>query len=252
MKGKQTVLNLGHRGAPEAAPENTIPAFLKAMEAGAHGVELDVHLSRDGETIVIHNRTVDKTTDGSGPVSGRTLSELKSLDAGTWFSAEFAGTRLPTLEETVIALPREAFINIETKSGAVAGTALEKKVAEAINRFGLHDRVIVSSFNPLSLARIKKIDRRIETGQLYMPLFPALPPTSPVHLFKPDALHPHYKKVSAAYVAKARARGYRVNVWTVNTRIEMEQMLDLGVDGIITNRPDLLSELLRERGEGTF
>lgn len=241
------ILNLGHRGFPEEAPENTVPAFIKAMEAGAHGIELDVHLSSDGALVVIHNRTVDKTTDGSGQVSRLTLAELKTLDAGTWFSPEFNGTRISTLEETIEVLPKEAFINIEIKSSALTGSALEQKVSAVIENYRLYGRVIVSSFNPFSLLRIKKFNPRIPVGMLYIPILSVLPRFNLINLIKPEALHPYYKKVNAAYMSRARSRGYQVNVWTVNTLTEMEKMLNLGVDGIITNRPDILSQLLRER-----
>ncbi len=241
------ILNLGHRGAPERAPENTIPAFLKAMEAGADGVELDVRLSRDGAVVVMHNCTVDKTTDGRGRVSERTLAELKTLDSGSWFSPDFTGTRIPTLEEVLEILPKDAYINIETKSRAVTGALLEQKVAALIECHRLYDRAIVSSFNPFSLIRIKRMNRRIPVGMLYLPVVPVLPRFNLINLIKPEALHPYYKKVSAAYMTQARARGYRVNVWTVNTSADMEKMLDLRVDGIITNRPEILHRLLRER-----
>lgn len=244
------VLNLGHRGFPEKAPENTTPAFVKAMEAGAHGIELDVRLSSDGALVVIHNRTVDQTTDGRGQVSRLTLAELKALDAGAWFSPEFAGTRISTLEETIEALPKNAFINIEIKSSAVTGSALEQKVSAVINSHSLYGRVIVSSFNPFSLVRIKKMNRRIPVGMLYLPILPVLPRFNLLNLIKPEALHPHYKKVNAAYMAQARFQSYRVNVWTVNTLAEMKKMLDMGVDGIITNRPDILDQLLQGKVDG--
>jgi glycerophosphoryl diester phosphodiesterase len=242
------VLNLGHRGASEAAPENTIPAFVKALEQGASGIELDVRLSADNAVVVIHNRTVDKTTDGSGPVSSLTLARLKTLDAGSWFSPEYSGTLLPTLEETIESLNQEAFINIEIKSGSLIDTRVEKKVAGIINRYNLYGRTVVSSFNPLSLLRIRKIDRRIPVGLLYLPAAPGLLVLGPLNLIAPDALHPYYKKLTPSYVVRAQAKGYRVNVWTVNSREDMERMLELGVDGIITDRPELLARVLEERG----
>ncbi len=241
-------LNLGHRGAPEAAPENTIPSFTAALEAGADGVELDVRLSRDGVVVVMHDRTVNKTTSGKGPVSRKTLAELKALDAGSKFSPAYAGTSVPTLEEAIAALPQHAFINIETKSSAPAGHLLEQKVADLVSGYDLYHRVIVSSFNPFSLALLKQIDSRIPVGLLYLPVL-RLDRRCLLNRFKPEALHPHYSIVNSRYMSRARARGYKVYAWTVNSAAKMMELLDLGVDGIITNRPDLLSKLLRERGQ---
>jgi len=242
----QHFLNLGHRGAPEIAPENTIPSFAAALEAGADGVELDVRLSRDGAVVVMHNRTVNKTTDGKGPVSKKTLAELKALDAGVKFSPAYAGTPVPTLEEAIAALPKHAFINIETKSGALAGYLLEQKVAALVSGYDLYRMVIVSSFNPFSLARLKQIDGRIPVGLLYLP-FLRLDRRCLLNRFKPEALHPHYSMVNSKFMSRARARGYKVYAWTVDAAAKMMELLDLGVDGIITNRPDLLRKLLRER-----
>ncbi|MEW5786121.1 MAG: glycerophosphodiester phosphodiesterase family protein, partial [Bacillota bacterium] len=243
------VLNWGHRGAPEAAPENTLSAFTAAVALGAHGVELDVMLSADGEIVVIHDYVLDKTTDGTGPVKDYELAELKRLDAGSWFSDEFAGERIPTLQEVIDALDRSVFLNIEIKSESPATDGLEEAVVQAIARNDLYERVIVSSFNPISLLRVKLADKRIDVGLIYAPdLASYLSEGWFIPILRPEALHPRFDMVDEEYMAWAHKKGFRVNVWTVDEAADMARLLDLGVDGIITNRPEIVQQLLAERG----
>ena len=239
------VLIWGHRGAPEAAPENTISAFQAAVSQGAHGVELDVMFSSDGEIVVIHDYTLDKTTDGSGPVKDYSLAELKRLDAGSRFSEEFSGEPIPTLQEVIDALDSSVFLNIEIKSETPATDGLEKAVAHTVAQNNLYDRVIVSSFNPISLIRVKMADKRIDVGLIYAPdLANYLSEGWFVPILRPEALHPRFDMVDEDYMEWARKKGFQVSVWTVNETEDMKRMLDLGVDSIITDRPDSLKQLL--------
>jgi len=238
-------LVFAHRGAKAVAPENTIPAFLKAIEMGADGVELDVQFSADGALVVIHNMTLDETTNGHGRVTAHTLEELKELDAGSWFSPEFAGTRLCTLEEALDAIGDRLLINIEMKSFSMGDDGMAEQVAEIIQRRDLYDQVIVSSFNPFALRRLKKADSRIETGLLYAPDLPIYLSRAWLRPWaRPDALHPEYVMVDEAYMRWAQKKGYPVNVWTVNEPEDMRRMIDLGVNIIITDYPDRLLDLL--------
>lgn len=244
----RAISNMGHRGASEAAPENTIAAFIAAAELGAHGVELDVMLSGDGEVVVIHDYTLDRTTDGNGLVKEHSLAELKRIDAGSWFSADFAGEKIPTLQEVIDALDPAVLLNIEIKSESPATDGLEKAVVDVIARNNLYGRVLVSSFNPISLLRVKLADRRIPVGLLYMADLPVyLSQGWFIPILLPEALHPSYDLVDKAYMEWAHRKGFKVNVWTVDEAVDMERMIDLGVDGIITNRPELLTQILEER-----
>jgi len=239
------VLNLGHRGAREVAPENTLASFLKAIELGADGVELDVMLSRDGQVVVIHDSSVDRTTDGTGRVNELSLAELKALDAGSWFSGEYAGERIPTLDEVMDALPSESVINIELKSLSPFDHKLVTSVGRIVERHGRRDRVIISSFNPLLLWRTVRLDPAYQTGLLSaqsLPVFLRDGWLAP--LVHAAALHPEYQQVSPAYVRRARLRGYHLNVWNANQIDQFRTLMDLGVDSIITDRPDRLSLLL--------
>jgi glycerophosphoryl diester phosphodiesterase len=233
-------LNFAHRGASRDAPQNTLAAFRLAREMGVDGVELDVQVSKDGEAVVIHDFTVDATTDGQGAVKDKTLAELKELDAGSWFDARFAGERIPTLEEVIVEVGHQLVLNIELKARAFGSAHLVAEVVRLIEDHGLVQRVILSSFNPLALCRVKRLNHRIPTGLLYYFDLPAhLLRALLLFLTEPDALHPEKHLVTQEYMRWAKERGYRVNVWTVDEPAEMERLIALGVDGIITDHPDL-------------
>jgi glycerophosphoryl diester phosphodiesterase len=263
------VLNFAHRGASHDAPENTLAAFRLALEMGADGVELDVQASRDGEAVVIHDFTVDATTDGQGAVKDKTLAELKELDAGCWFDATptkrcpepveglaFTGQRVPTLQEVIIVLGHQLLLNIELKARMFGSADLALRqssglVAEVVRLIEDHNlvhRVIVSSFNPFALHRVKRLNPHVSTGLLYLFDLPANPVRALlVAPADPDALHPQKRLVNQKYMDWAKERGYRVNTWTVDAPGEMKRLIALGVDGIITNRPDVLREILENR-----
>ncbi|HHW48137.1 MAG TPA: glycerophosphodiester phosphodiesterase, partial [Clostridiaceae bacterium] len=160
---------IAHRGAPKHAPENTIAAFRKALELGAEGIELDVHLSADGHLVVIHDEKVDRTSDGKGLVKEKTLEELKALDFGSWFSKEFKGETIPTLDEVLELLKSwTGIINIEIKGGSVFYPNIEEKVVRKIEKLKIEEKIIISSFNHYSLVEIKKLNPKIKTGILYV------------------------------------------------------------------------------------
>lgn len=242
-------LNLAHRGASGHAPQNTLAAFLLAAEMGADGIELDVHLSADGKAVVIHDDTVDATTNGHGRVSQMTLAELKALDAGSWFAPNFAGEGIPTLEEVFETVGHRLLINVEIKvEKGHHPPEQEAETVRLIEDHGLVDRVIISSFNPVSLRRVRKLNPHIALGLLYAQaetnLFPFIATLMGTRY---KALHPQFTLVNPQYMQKARDRGLYVNVWTVNKAQDMHSMLALGVDAIITNYPDTLRDVLKRQ-----
>jgi len=242
---RDRVLNFAHRGASHGAPQNTLAAFRLAREMGADGVELDVQTSRDGEVVVIHDFTVDATTDGQGRVADKTLAELRELDAGSWFDARSAGQRIPTLQEVIVEVGHQLLLNIELKVKGVRNAGLVAEVVRLIEDHNLVHRVVVSSFNPFPLRQVKKLNPRINTGLLYFFDLPVhLVRSSLTFLADPDALHPEKRLVNQEYADWAKERGYRVNVWTVDEPAEMKRLVALGVDSIITNHPDVLREVL--------
>ncbi|MBC7264642.1 MAG: glycerophosphodiester phosphodiesterase [Chloroflexi bacterium] len=238
-------LIFGHRGAPEMAPENTLAAFEAARQMGADGVELDTLLTADGVPVVCHNLTVDKTTNGAGRIRDLTVKQIKTLDAGSWFHSSFTGERIPTLQEVLEWAGDDMLLNIELKSLSLRDEGLERAVLHLMYQYELTERVIISSFNPFAIRRVKMLDPGIQTGLLYAPALPMplrrawLRP-----LAHPNALHPHHTMVSPDYLQWARNRGYRVNTWTVNEPAEMRRLTRLGVDIIITNQPDVLHKVL--------
>lgn len=246
------VLNIAHRGASAVAPPNTLAAFRKAAELGADGIELDVHLSADGVPVVIHDFTVDGTTDGTGRVRDLPLAALRELDAGSRFDPAFAGERIPTLEEVFAEVGDRLLINVELKS--MPGNeypGMEEAVAGLIRRFGLTERVLVSSFNPLALRRFRKVAPEVPIGFLYetaplsrlAQLLAALLPG-----LRPQALHPHWSLVGPETVRRAHRRGRKVVVWTVDEPEAMARLSGWGVDAIITNYPDRLAAILLDPG----
>lgn len=239
-------LNIAHRGARDIAPENTLAAFQAALDAGADGIELDVTRCATGEIVVLHDDTVDRTTDGAGPVRMLPYAAVRELDAGSWFDARFADERIPALTEVLEAVGGRLRINIEIKGRSWRDDGIEVEIAAMARARGLAQTVIISSFNPWALARMKRVAPELACALLYAS--PSLRldagPLAARYLLKAEALHPHLKLVTPSYMARAQRYGLRVNAWTVNEEAEMQRLIALGVDGIITDHPARLRQLL--------
>jgi glycerophosphoryl diester phosphodiesterase len=254
-------VNLAHRGASSLAPENTIEAFRLAVEAGAGGLELDVHLTRDGHVVVLHDATVDRTTDGEGPVSEMTLEELRAFDAGHNFSPDGGpsrpyrgrGVRVPILEEVLREFPGVA-VNIDIKAGR---PGIEAAVLGVLREADALGRVLVVSTTHATVKRFRKISgghvstgaSKWETGVFYL-----LSRLRLDRLVRPayDALqvplrHRGITLVTSRFIRATHDSGLRVDVWTINQADEMRRLLDLGADAIMTDRPRTLAEVLGER-----
>jgi glycerophosphoryl diester phosphodiesterase len=232
-----------HRGFSGAAPENTLSAFEKAVEAKADGVELDVHLSRDGHVIVMHDETVDRTTDGTGWIKDMTLAKLKQLDNGSWFHPSFQNEPVPTLGEVLERLegvPVE--INIELKNGIIRYPGLEQKVIAEVERFHVQGRVILSSFRHESLLAVKQARPGMQTGALYA--CGMVDPWVYAKYLGVDAVHPHHLAVTTGMIDGCHRHGIRVRPYTVNEEKEMKRLMDAGADAVITNYPDRMRKLL--------
>ncbi|MGH7411421.1 MAG: glycerophosphodiester phosphodiesterase family protein, partial [Candidatus Methylomirabilis sp.] len=151
-------LNIAHRGASALAPENTMAAFEKAIELGADVIELDLHLTRDGELVVIHDDTLDRTTDGRGPVHGRSLEEIRRLDAGRWFGQAFAGERIPTLSEVLDRFAGKIPLALEVKAGSAFFPGIEERLVSALRHHSAVEQTAVASFDHFALKRLKEIE----------------------------------------------------------------------------------------------
>lgn len=238
---------IAHRGASYHAPENTLAAFQVAIQQGADAIELDAKLSRDQQVVVIHDQTVDRTTDGSGNVDEFTLSELKRLDAGGWFGDKFTGERIPTLDEVFACLGEEASINVELTNYASPLDPLPEKVADLVESRGLTDRVLFSSFNPLALIRIRRCLPRAATALLAYRGRAGAWARGPLSALIPhQALHPHHSDVTPRLIDRAHAKHLRVHAYTVNEEEEMSRLLRLATDGVFTDDP-LLGLRVRTR-----
>lgn len=229
-----TPLIIGHRGASAGAPENTLAAFALALEQGADGVELDVQFSADGQIVIIHDATVDRTTNGTGRVADLTLAQLQALDAG-------AGQTIPTLDELFEAFGPSLLYNIEIKDLGWRDHHLELAVADRIAAYHLERQVLVSSFNPLSVRRARRcLTRATLVGMIRQPRWLRWA----YRLAGGEADHPHYAMVDEGYMAWARRHGYRVHVWTVDDPAGAQRLAALGVHGIITNQPGRIRQSL--------
>jgi glycerophosphoryl diester phosphodiesterase len=236
-------LIFGHRGASHYAPMNTIPAFEMAAELGADGVELDVHRSVDGHAVVVHDFTVDATTDGTGEVAQMTLADLRNLDAGSWKASHYAGVRIPTLDEVFEAIGQRLFINVEIKSTALRSDGIEQLVADGIRRHNLVDRVVVSSFNPLALRRFHRVLPEALIGYLVSDELPFFVGWFAIGMTY-HAYHPNERMLTPALIEKYKARGHWINTWTVNDPARARALAALKLDALITDQPDVIREAL--------
>ena len=255
-------VNFAHRGDSTRAPEHTLEAFRKAIEAGAGGLELDVHLTRDGHIVVIHDPSVDRTTDGTGVVAGMALAELREVDAGHRFSYDAGrtnpyrgrGLRVPTLAEVLEAFPGVA-INIDIKE---IQPGEEAAVLKVLRGSGAEGRSLVVSEHHAVVRRVRGLSGgRVATGasRLEIAVFYLASALRLEGLLNPgyEALQvPVYygglTLVTRRFVEAAHARGVRVDAWTVNDPAEMHRLLDLGVDVVMTDFPERLAGVLAERG----
>lgn len=221
-------LKIGHRGAKAYEPENTILSFKRALELGVNAVELDVRMTKDGEIIVIHDAEVDRTTNGKGLVKELTLNEIKKLSTEK-------GEKIPTLEEALDFLDRKVRILIEIKE---VGT--EEKVLDIVRRKGLEDNVIIISFYEEALRRTRELSGTVKMGLIYVrhkdPIGAALS-------LRAQYLLPMYKFIYPSLVRKAHEKGLKIIAWTINTREEASEYARMGVDGIASDKPDILKDL---------
>jgi glycerophosphoryl diester phosphodiesterase len=247
-KGKFPVMVIAHRGFSGAAPENTLAAFRKAIDVGSDMIELDIQLSKDGKIVVIHDETLERATNGQGRVVDRTLQELKKIDAGARFRAEFSGERIPTLQEVLDLAKGRVPVNIEIKNpthGQYPITELADKALREVKKAGMIDGVIFSSFNPVSLEYIKKNEPRAWVAFLYHRPWNSVPEITGERRYQ--VLNLRNIHLTREKAGRIRKEGIKLNVYTVNKEEELEQFVKWGVDGIITNYPDRLIQILKAK-----
>jgi len=236
-----------HRGASGYAPENTLAAFELAAEMGAHGIEFDVQITKDGRLIIHHDRVLGRTEDATGAVEDWTFADLRALDVGSWFGNEYAGERMPTPEEIVEAVGDRLLLNFELINDSLHLNGVAPLLADLFRRMNLFDRAMISSFNPRSLWRVKKLEPRIAIGALWGAFEPwYLRSGWWRRLLQPQALHPEHTLITPDLVRRAHARGQRVHAWTVNDEETARRLCGMGVDMIMGDYPDRLLNAMRE------
>lgn len=227
-----------HRGFSGEYPENTMLAFIKAEETGCDGIELDVQLTKDGVMVLIHDESIDRTSDGTGLVRDYTYQELLLFDFSGKFTDKFGVQRIPTFQEYLEWVKEKDIItNIELKNNVYYYTGLEEMVLEAVKKHGLIDRVLISSFNHVSVLKCRRLAPEIRTAFLTETSFGNA--GRYVSENGVDYYHPKRKWLTKEEIENCHKHGVEVNVWTVNTEEDLQNVQECGVDGIFTNYPEL-------------
>lgn len=243
---------IAHRGANHFAPQNTLPAFQKAVELGAQGVENDVHLTKDGVVVICHNYDIDETSNGSGFIHEHSYEDLLRYDFGSYFSPDFANTKIPTLAEFFDVCRSMEILNVEIKTPLQKNSDIAKRTIEITKQFGLLDKLLISSFDADTLLACKEIDKTVRTALLYSINPKECPhlaeinddPVAFAHKIDVQALHPFAMFLSEEYVESCHADGIRVNPWTINDEHFIRLTQEYGCDGIITDLPDVAKQII--------
>lgn len=252
VDSKDNPFVIAHRGGAKLAPENTLASFKNAIRLGADMIEIDIHLSKDSEIIVIHDDSLNRTTNGTGNIKDLTLEEIKKYDAGSWFGENFKNEKVPTLAETFKTINGKAKLLIEIKDGDEKYPGLEKKLVESIKKHKVSDWVIIQSFNKSSILRIKKINPKLVTYYLmggnfddfYSEVSAKIENGETIEK-KFNGIAPHHSLLDKQKVKLLHNAGFGVFTFTVNKVEQMNEMIDIKVDGIITDIPDVLIDRLK-------
>lgn len=239
-------LVFAHRGASAHAPENTLAAFEMAIQQKADYIELDAKLTRDQQVVVIHDRTVERTTDGLGVVSDIPLAALRELNASHNFQTDFPRQAIPTLDEVFQLCRGNIRINIELSNYFTPFDHLPEMVADLINRYQEQDNLLVSAFHPVPLRKLHRLCPNIRLGFLARQGIQGYLSRGWLGraLVQYDALHPEKSDVTAGLVRTARKLSHKINPFTVNDPREMAKLISLGVDGLITDDPQLARQVI--------
>jgi glycerophosphoryl diester phosphodiesterase len=248
QSAKFPVLAIAHRGFSGRAPENTLTAFKKAIDLGVDMIEFDVLLSKDGQVVVIHDDMLNRTTNGKGKVADYTLNELKQLDAGSWFGTQFSGERIPTLKEVLELTRGQVFLNIELKKGDLGRYTMKDladRSLQEVERAGMLNQILFASFDPSAIDRVIERNPRIPVGLIHSQSW--VFPREVTGGRSISVLSCSGKVLTQTNISNAHKQGTKVMVWTLNTEEHMQHFLRMGVDGVITDYPDRLIEILQKK-----
>lgn len=235
--------NFAHRGFSGKYPENTLLAFKKAIEAGVDGIEFDVQITKDGELVIIHDETINRTSNGSGCVKDYTYEELLQYDFSAQYAGKFGKMKLPLLSEYFELVKDTKIIsNIELKNSVYDYEDMEQKVYDLINKYNLKDRVIISSFNHESVMRMKKIDQSIKCG--FLADCWLIEPGKYTRSYGIDCFHPAGYYLTKKKVEAIHADGIEINVWLGKEPMDYKELIDMGIDVLISNDPDVVKEII--------
>ena len=234
-------IRIAHRGASGTAPENTLAAFKKAIEIGVDAVELDLHGSADGEVVVIHDSSLDRTTDHGGPVNQTSLATIKRADAGGWFAREFVGEPVPTLAEALECIGKETIAVLEIKDPLIAEAVVAK-----VHETQSFDLTVIISFHTSVLRTVRALEPRIPTGWLIGSHNNHVPPEQlcqQLGELGSSLLNVNHQLITAAFAYEVRRRGIALWCWTVDDIVRMREMKAFGVQGITSNYPERFAKV---------
>lgn len=244
------VIVIAHRGASAYYPENTMAAFRGAAELGAEMIELDVLLSSDGIPVVFHDIKLDDHSSGQGLLSSCTLRQLRALDAGSWFDKRFAGVQIPTLEEVLDFAAGKIALNIELKTEAVTDQlsgGVEEKCLQLVKKYGMSKYILFSSFDYRAVVHLKSLDPNVSVALLYnQSTSKNRLPSELIGHYKADAFNVSYRQFNTERRTDLQKRGIPHFIYTVDRPNRMWKLLDAGVTGIFTNKPDLLKAIVNQ------
>ena len=234
------VMVIAHRGASSYAPENTLVAFDLALEMGVRHIELDVDFTSDGHIVVIHDDTVDRTTNGSGPVTSHTLAALRALDAGSWFGDKFTGERIPTFHEVLERYKGRVHLHTEIKG---LSPSLSQQTADLIRTHGMEEQVTITSFQNVRLEEMRAYAPELPVGWLVVEASGAI--IAQARAMGVTQLCPRANTVTPELVRRLHAEGFVARAWGVTTEDLMQQVVQAGADGMTINFPDTLMAYLQ-------
>lgn len=237
--------NYAHRGFSSKYPENTMLAFEKAIEVGAHGIEFDVQVTKDGKLVIIHDETIDRTSNGKGKVKDFTYEELLKFDFSVNYNEQEEPQRIPLLSEYFeLVKDIDIISNIELKNSVYEYEGIEEKVYDLVGQYKLKNKVIISSFNHESIMRMKAIDESIECGFLIDSWM--LNPGKYTKYNGIECFHPSAYSLTKEKVQEIQSHGVKVNVWLGKEPFDYRKLVHMGVDGLISNDPDIVKDLLEK------
>lgn len=255
LKKSMDIVLTGHRGAGGLAPENTLAAIKKGLENKVDRIEIDVQQTKDNVVVVMHDLSIDRTTNGKGLVKDLSYKELKKYSAGIKFSKKYKDVKIPSLNQVLKLINKQATLVIEIKKGDDYYPGIEKRVVAAIHKFHAKSWVIVHSFNDKALKKVHLLDKDIVLHKLFIVDFPFIPLIYDGEFkFTNLEQYAYAKEISTFYpfttqrlIDKVHSLNKKINVWTVNDSIKINRLINMGVDGIITDHPEYFGRKLRNQ-----